>query len=154
MQRSLEMRQHVLGIAVQCSMQGDACFCTQVIQGVCIGVVLALCMVILIYIVHGNLEQARKILLSFIRTSTSGFRIGFSSGFTCLPLAGVEVRLALAILLEVVFFIRVACTPSWIKPFLALCCLYTHACLACRICTSVHQRIHARARETGMGPRK
>ena len=45
----------------------------QVIQGVCIGVALALCVAILIYLVRKDPKRAKKILFSFIRTQTTGF---------------------------------------------------------------------------------
>ena len=48
--------------------------CEQVIMGVSVGVVCALCVVILIYLVRKDLANARKILFLFVRTRTVGSR--------------------------------------------------------------------------------
>ena len=49
--------------------------CEQVIMGVSVGVVCALCIAILIYLVRKDPARAKKILFSFIRAGTVDSRI-------------------------------------------------------------------------------
>ena len=67
-------------------------YCKQVesiVKGVCFGVVLALCILMLGYLVRKHPERAKKILLSFIRTNEDHALIGLHHYlFSCFAFFG------------------------------------------------------------------
>ena len=80
----------------------------QVIKGVCAGVVLALCVALLIYLVGNNPMRARKILMSFIHTRPCVNNLVTGVPSAARLLVGTEVRLALSTAFEVAFFLNVS----------------------------------------------